>query len=378
MSQANDASILLIPTAYKTSKVYSVFPNDGNGDFIFSRSGKATRINANGFVEEMPNNIPRMDYSDGNCSALLLEQSSTNLFTDYLGVSGYSGGGSGSFGVTANFAISPDGTQNATKLTATTGSRQHKQDIAVIGDNTISCYLKTNTGTKQIRLMINDTHRLTVNVTNQWQRFETTTNVTSIIGSGRCGLVSLDILDDNQYILVYGLQLENQSQSTSLIPTTTVAVTRFGETCLSSAATDPSIIQNDEFTLFCHVKDITSTLSRISLNDGTGSNKYQFNFSSAGEVYFSTVIGGASVTNHFQSGLGSEIKVAVRVENNNRKMYVNGQVASIINSTLLNSSLLTDLDLSQTSTSLPFYGKLKRLDYYNTPLTDAQLLALTQ
>ena len=36
MSLADEAKLLLIPSGYKSGKVYSVFPTSGNGDFTFS------------------------------------------------------------------------------------------------------------------------------------------------------------------------------------------------------------------------------------------------------------------------------------------------------------------------------------------------------
>ena len=51
MSLADQASLLLIPTGYKSQKVYSIFPTDGDGDFDFPRSSSATRIAKNGLMK---------------------------------------------------------------------------------------------------------------------------------------------------------------------------------------------------------------------------------------------------------------------------------------------------------------------------------------
>ena len=47
------ASIILTPTAYDNSKVLCVKPSDGSGDFDFSRNSAATRVNAQGLVENV-------------------------------------------------------------------------------------------------------------------------------------------------------------------------------------------------------------------------------------------------------------------------------------------------------------------------------------
>ena len=52
MSIYDKASLVLIPSGTKTSKVYSQKPVSGDGDFTFSRSTAATRVNADGNIEK--------------------------------------------------------------------------------------------------------------------------------------------------------------------------------------------------------------------------------------------------------------------------------------------------------------------------------------
>jgi hypothetical protein len=47
------ASIVLTPTAYNNNRVMCVKPSDGNGDLTFSRNSAATRVNAQGLVENV-------------------------------------------------------------------------------------------------------------------------------------------------------------------------------------------------------------------------------------------------------------------------------------------------------------------------------------
>jgi len=46
-------SIAMIPSGYKDGKVYSVLPNSADGDFDFTRGSAATRVNAQGLVENV-------------------------------------------------------------------------------------------------------------------------------------------------------------------------------------------------------------------------------------------------------------------------------------------------------------------------------------
>lgn len=57
MSFLKKASLLTIPTAYKQGKLYSVKPDDGTGDFTFSRSTSATRVNSDGLIEKERKNL---------------------------------------------------------------------------------------------------------------------------------------------------------------------------------------------------------------------------------------------------------------------------------------------------------------------------------
>ena len=64
MSLYKDASLVMIPTAYKDGKLYSVRPTDGSGDFTFTRCGgaagcdlAATRVDVNGLIEKGRENL---------------------------------------------------------------------------------------------------------------------------------------------------------------------------------------------------------------------------------------------------------------------------------------------------------------------------------
>jgi len=51
MSSFDDIGVAMIPSGYKEDKLYSVLPNDGDGDFDFSRATSATRVNSEGLIE---------------------------------------------------------------------------------------------------------------------------------------------------------------------------------------------------------------------------------------------------------------------------------------------------------------------------------------
>jgi len=73
MSLYKDASLVMIPSAVKDGKLYSMRPTDGDGDFTFSRGSNlaATRVDVNGLIEKGREN-------------LVLQSNSFNNWTNYL------------------------------------------------------------------------------------------------------------------------------------------------------------------------------------------------------------------------------------------------------------------------------------------------------
>ena len=141
--------LVMIQSGYKSEKVYSVIPSNGDGDFTFTREGasgqpNSTRVNKDGLIEEVNSNVPRLDYSDGSCPSLLLEPQSTNLFpySEDFSVSDWY---KGRVTINSNQNISPDDTLNASKMIETTGNGNHqitKKAHSVNGSFTNSVFAK--------------------------------------------------------------------------------------------------------------------------------------------------------------------------------------------------------------------------------------------
>ena len=74
----DSASLVITPNGVKTSKLYSIKPNDGTGDLTVVRNTSATRIDENGNIVDVPANVARIDYSNGS-PAILVEPQRTNL-----------------------------------------------------------------------------------------------------------------------------------------------------------------------------------------------------------------------------------------------------------------------------------------------------------
>lgn len=93
MSLLDKASLVQIPSGYGEDKLYSVVPDNGAGDFTFSRSSTGTRVNSDGYIEEVPWNL--ITYSEDYSSGSWVKSNTTTI---------------------ANDTISPRGTQDASKI----------------------------------------------------------------------------------------------------------------------------------------------------------------------------------------------------------------------------------------------------------------------
>jgi len=92
MSVISKASFVQIPSGYGEDKLYSEVPNTTAGDFTFTRASTGTRVNADGYIEEVPWNL--ITYSEDYSSQW--SKSNTTII--------------------ANDTISPRGTQDASKI----------------------------------------------------------------------------------------------------------------------------------------------------------------------------------------------------------------------------------------------------------------------
>jgi len=137
--------LALIPSGYKASKVYSPLPTNGDGDFTFSRTSNATRVNKDGLIESVGSNVPRLDYLDSNCPSLLLEPQRRNLFLNSEDFTSWS---KIRTTITGNQSIAPDGSNNADLLTGDgTGTSYVYDDVFLYTANYyISVFVKNING----------------------------------------------------------------------------------------------------------------------------------------------------------------------------------------------------------------------------------------
>ena len=331
---------------------------------------------------------------DSGCGSWLFEPQSTNLieysndYADAYWIKATSGSGIAPV-VTSNYAISPDGTQNADRIQfdATTsgsnGDRSRIRTTLSLTDTsyyTFSFYAKSTDGTDQkIGVLFDNSQIETFTITDEWQRFEATQQQFGT--SSTCGL---DLRSGNAFtsdILVYGIQLEEQSYATSYIPTSGSSVTRNQDLCTNGGSL--ASINSTEGVLYAEIAALADggTFRGISLNDGTTNNNNVIRIYCASADNRITIIiraNGSLIFNysHTLTSITDFNKIAIKYKQNDFSLWVNG--INIHNQTTGNTPIgLNELLFNNGLGTEIFFGKTKALAVWKEALSDAELTELT-
>lgn len=387
-------SLLMIPSGFKSTKLYSVLPSDGTGDFTHARSTTATRVNSSNVVETSAIDVPRLDYTDGTCPVLLLEPQSTNLIlrSEEIDVGPWLN--DGTVTVTANNVVSPDGLLTAEKFNVATGAGGRKQTAtygSAIGNVTFSFSVWARTDVPHdFSLRIHDpanTGDVTetiFNLTTQWQRFTIThtflapsvsTTVFTLIRTAELGNTS------NRNTFVWGAQLEQLPYSTSYIPTASGTVTRTADSTNNAGVA--ATFNSPEGVLYGSIAALSDTLNNryISVSDGTVANRVLIGYNTTTEQ-ITAIIDVGSVNQATLTYTSADItafsKVAVKWKANDFALWVDGveRDTDVVGSSF-GASVLNELSFDDGAGANDFYGKTKDLRVYKTALTDGELQTLT-
>ena len=353
--------------------------------FTFSRASIGTRVNKDGLIETMGQDIARIDYTDSADGVLLLEPASTNLlnYSEQIQNTTYWNDLGGDLVVTGNAIISPDGTLNAGAITLANSSNRYFVHslitLTVGGSYTFSVYMKSAIGNLSVGIGgVNGIVVENKTVTTEWQRF----TYTFTVAAGAVDYFGIDQrgLDKSTSGTLYfwGAQVEQLSYPTSYIPTSGSTVTRAAETCNNSGNSE--VFNDSEGVLFVNTATLQEGVTEkiISLSDGTTSNNIYFSFSGAANTIFGLVVSGGST----QASLSTTVsqiqpnKLLIKYKSNDISFWLNGFKVGFDTSANAPSGL-KNLSFSYPTNAINFYGKTKELGYYNTALTDAELETLT-
>ena len=403
--------LCLIPATIG-DKVYSILPSNGVGDFDFTRATTATRINAQGLIEEVASGENRLNYSllDGKvvgCPHLLLENSATNLIQ-------YSEDFSNAYWIKAtvslasNQIISPDGTLNADKITesSTNGLQQIYSDVITTtpsSDYVYSIFIKKEERNwVKVMTAINNGANFNVedgvigivdsgitanieNYGNGWfkcsvsfntsasldrvyVRISTSNGVTSYQGDGTSG------------VYIYGAMLEQGSYPTSYIKSNSgSATTRAAETCTGSG--DAATFNDSEGVLMAEISalDNDGTYRLISISDGNVNNSTNIQYSGVSNQIRARIETAGLPQADITSTVTSQTlfhKIAVLYKSNQFELWSNGfKVGEDTNGTP--PSGINKLSFDRGDGGNDFYGKTKQIQYFDSALTDSELETLT-
>lgn len=325
----------------------------------FTRASTATYFNGAGVLVTAAINAPRFEYDGlGNYLGLLIEEQRTNIIlqSQSIGNSVWTKAGSGTGiapVVTDNYAVSPDGTTNASRVVLNIASGTTSTDLSqvqptsnttvTIGSTyTLSWWAKTNNGATVSINVIGMTGISNIeSITPTWKRYtRTEVAVTSSIMSFRVRLRGNEATAKSADISLWGLQLELGSVTTSYIPTTTASVTRSADIA-------------------------KATLSTIGISTTQGTFVIEHDAASGNPL----ICSGSNVL--LASAGGS--KVAIGYDGSGWAKSVNGATVTTSGTALTFS---TTLDVGKSSTTSA-NGHIKRLTWYKTKRANTELQALS-
>jgi hypothetical protein len=237
------ASLVVVPSGYKSGKIYAQKPLTTDGQLTFTRASTATRVNASGLIETVSSGVPRLDYQGSTCPKLLLEPQRTNVIlrsqeqTDaqYAAVINE---------IASRVAVANPltGANNAYKITSTANSDPYMGQVVTglsNGNNTFSLWLWTDSGQSTEATLffynaaVTEVYSKVITLTTTPTRYTHSVNFASI---GASATVRLDLRQTGAatYLYTYGWQAEGGAYATSYIPTTSAAVTRLADDCLKA------------------------------------------------------------------------------------------------------------------------------------------------
>ena len=362
-----------------------IFTGDGTSGVYIQDAQLEQGLVARDYIETttaaveggITDNVPRLDYTDSSCPALLLEPQRRNILPHSEYFESWN-----KQNVSLDFGyLSPEGVNNAYKVTKTS-TLGHLVDTTT-GNNTgkiKSIWARTTSGTGTAYLCNNNSESAALfDITEEWKRFD-------IAHSGADFFYAVDFrgsatLDE---IILWGAQVEDDgagggtSYATSYIPTYGTSVTRNADSCLGAG--DANTFNSTAGVLYWEGSfDSTSTIAGAIALIGGGSNRVQL-YNSGTSLVALIQVNGSAIWSQSTSGtidITSNHKYAIKWALNDFALWIDG-VEFAVNSSgaTFSDSALTELRFSDFGASY-LYAKTNQVLTFNTALSDTELADLT-
>lgn len=388
--------IALIPSGYKAEKVYSVVPSNGAGDFVFDRgNGAATRVNKDVLIEDVANDVPRLDYTDGGCPVLLLEYASSN---NILYSQDFSQWTAFRLSTTANTTTSPSGLINATSITEDSTTNTHflrSPVTAATGTWSYSIFAKNRTNNRYVVLNLRfssarfnlstgtvdeETGLVASSIKsfpNGWYRISITATLSALANvelTLNNGTTDNYLGDGLSGVYIWGAQFEEKPAPTSYIPALTgISVTRLIDSCLGNYS---PILLNKEVSLFADViQNNTGFDMTIGLTNASPLSNLIFIFQANGTQV--RVVSSQGLDSYQTITTYQRNKIIVTLKLNEAKIYINGSLVLTQNTSLTVPDTFGELNFAAFLGGSPFSGRVYDTRVYDTVLTEAEAKQLT-
>ncbi len=408
-----------------------------NADLDFTRAtsgsvvGTANRENANGVLEEVVQNVPRINYLGGE-GHWLIEPEARNTATysnDFTQGTLFNGGGEAGVDngiLTSAQATSPDGTNNAWKLADNNDGNSGAMSLRYYGTNVnsesyniISLFVKKQGNNDWFQLSVGNFNpafanayfnisngtlgTVSSNLTSAdiedygdgWYRISAAfTPTTNVQGAIQFRLASADqnvniTRNGTNGAFIYGVQTEStnnqySTKPTSYIPTSNGQVTRAEDKFGLNTTLDTSLIDSTEGTFYAEMAALDNNLvdRNISLSDGDDSNTIRFRYTTdSNGIQISVKVGTAQAVFKTTSfDITDFLKIGLRFKENDFACFVNGNEltdTAVGGGSIYTANTLTKIKGTRGDSSFRFRGKIKCIAVFKEGLTDSELTCLT-
>lgn len=376
-------------------------------------SNPATYVGSNGYITAATNNQPRFDYDPVTlvCKGLLIEESRANV---QINSNDFNSWAKSNVSVVLDATeVSPDGTNNANKitLTSTSGNVTTNPSVTLTATSyTSSVYAKKgNTDYIVVRLRqtgVTDVALVRFNLANGTVASTTAgSGAITAVGNGwyRCTVTGTAaaanhttiIYPNNtsgqasgEYVFCYGAQLEAGAFATSYIPTTSAALTRNADVATMTGTNFSDWFNASEGTFACSFDKLGITSGEShglwSIGNSSNTNNAVYVNAAYNGTYRTRLFGYNSTTLDVDVyptttySANTPVATCFAYKANSYAGAVNA--GTVATDTVGNVPSVVNMVLGAlpSSTSSYLNGHIKTLNYYQQRLTNAEIQAFSK